>query len=67
MKLGRRRVSCRYFPAVIPLNSSVGKEKFRPVDILPKGYRGVSFKDWLELIVKASAPLCVVDDNSCLG
>ena len=41
-------------------------EKSRPVDLLPKGYRGVSFQDWLELIVKASTSFCVVDDSSFL-
>ena len=41
-------------------------EKFRTVDLLPKGYRGVSFKDWLELIVKASTPPYVLDSSSFL-
>ena len=51
---------------LIPLNYSVGVEKFRTVDLLPKGYRGVSFKDWLELIVKAGTLPFVVDSRSSL-
>ena len=27
------------------------------MDLLPKGYRGVPFKDWLELIVKVNVLL----------
>jgi hypothetical protein len=64
VKLGRKRVSAGIAGRRNSLIPCAGKEKLRPVDLLPKGYRGVSFRDWLELIVKVSASLSVVNHDS---
>ena len=63
-EVGKEKSKCRYFPAGGSMISSVGKQKLRPTDLLPKGYRGIPFKDWLELIVKASASLNIADHIS---